>query len=280
MKVAFIPPFSLLGQTARTDYQLMLPHLLSNEVYHQRCTELCANPHQFVILDNGAAEGVRISDSQLLLLAGTYRVSELAIPDVLYDSKATLKRMDSFMQIYTSTFGVKNCQLGFVAQGLNSAESMYTVREVLNGPWEPYISTVYIPRLLIQASGDRRERIKVAQRIDQEFGPRLAIHFFGASPLWCSEVQEAARVVPFVRGIDTSMPFNYAYHNIRIEYDTNAYPLDNPIERPNHYFELSAEHFNTRKLIDNQKTYLAWAGGAGCQFLRGNIHWPNVKNVH
>lgn len=260
MKVALIPPTSLREYTLLTNYQLMLPQLLETDLtYAAHYKKLCDDPNQFVIMDNGAAEAEQPSFVDLLYKLIKFRPQEFAIPDVLGDADATINLCNKFFDecedelIRLQTGLPDGLQLGFVAQGKDPKEALRTVKAIIHGPWAPYIDTVYIPRLLVKKD-DVWARIRIAQEIDELYGNRLAIHLFGASPLWCSELHEAARYAPFIRGIDSSMPFNYAHAGSHL---SDGYHH----KRPDHYFHFARSLFNPYLATSNVKTYISWAEG-------------------
>jgi hypothetical protein len=55
--------------------------------------------------------------------------------------------------------------------------------------------------------------------------------------------------------MDTSMPYVYAYHGL----DINEAHED--LKRPDNYFELEPEEFNTELLTHNITTLEGWAHG-------------------
>jgi hypothetical protein len=76
MYLALIPPVSLLDYTDRTDFQLMLPQLVSDDRYAYTYGHHCKDHQQFVTLDNGAAEGIETDPKLLLEMAKFYKVNE------------------------------------------------------------------------------------------------------------------------------------------------------------------------------------------------------------
>jgi hypothetical protein len=75
------------------------------------------------------------------------------------------------------------------------------------------------------------------------------VHFLGGSEVWHEEVRYLAEMsmLPeyrFIRGMDTSMPFNYAYAGQDLN-DPNAAPT----KRPKKYFQLGRSGFDL-SLVD------------------------------
>lgn len=260
MRIAFIPPVSLLGTTTWTDYQLCLPHLLlDSPAYRNRYRQLCQSPAQFVILDNGAAENERVDDYTLLAFAKEFGVDEVAIPDILGDGPATVGRMEAFFSRVEPALSVeedREYNFGFVAQGNTLDDALRTVNYVMEGWYSPWVKTVYLPRLLIEKSGDPNVRIQLARYI-HDARPRLDIHLFGMHSDHPMEVFEAATTAPFIRGVDTSMPYNFAYFREFVGY----YDRKGGASRPPNYFDLPEDKFPKKILSGNLKVMKDWAAG-------------------
>ncbi len=199
VKLAFIPPTMHLGRYGPlTNMHLMLPQQLGVAPYSMHYMRFIAERDQFVIMDNGAAEAKPMSARTLSRLARVYMPSELVLPDVLADSKATIKATLDF-------FGPEGdwlqqpqdylVQLGVVAQGTDWEEACDTVME-LDRHVVPF-KTIYLPRLLLQ--GDKYARVKAATRLHNTFGETYNIHLLGASSLWSTEVHAITETCPFVR---------------------------------------------------------------------------------
>lgn len=239
MKLALIPPMSLLSYTYKTDYQLMLPQLQSNARYSAVYKKHCSDQDTYVILDNGAAENVEMAIPVLANMASIYKVNELVIPDAMGDYEKNLERAHIFYEecVPPRNMPLLPFKLMFVVQG-------QTLMEVLkSGEWaasQPWIDTIGIPRHLLTTIGDNRIRIRVAN-ILQGNGADKEIHFLGGSPLFPGEVGVLANPAmtnqAYVRGIDTSMPFNYAYAGSPVD-------RSEVIHRPERYFDLESTSFD------------------------------------
>jgi hypothetical protein len=202
MKLALIPPVQWLESfTNMTKCQLMLPQMLRNSAYSFHYSSLCAKLTEFVILDNGAAEKDPFDAEALLLIARHFRVSEVVASDVLGDTAATTIATEHFLNKATE-LGYEG-RIAIVLQGreLEFALNMvFRFIELNKG-----VTTVHIPRSLIQV-GREWARLDLAAHIHNKY-PYIDIHLLGASNLWPKEILEAARNYPFIRSMDTSMPF-------------------------------------------------------------------------
>lgn len=252
MKIALIPPISWLSYTALTQYQLMLPHLLFDDLYSRVYGALCRDPKQYVILDNGAAEAEFTDSADLLSVVRQMQPSEVVAPDVLGDGVETIAYTKAFMKMLKDDYVYGRVNVGVVAQGKNRDEALNTAQQLLEVHNDD-IQTIYLPRLLVdpQIVNGFLTRIKLALDLHQITDKE--IHFLGASQRWAEETKEAGQL-GFVRGIDTSMPFNYAYHGKYV---------DGPEEigRPADYFFAPSQDFDTLTLSGNVHTMHRWANG-------------------
>lgn len=101
MKLAFITPTTYLQKfSAQGDIYLALAHLIddngTNEYarFHRREAE----KGRRVILDNGLFEGAQVGTEELLRRATAIKASVVCAPDVLYDSKGTIKAFKQFIR--------------------------------------------------------------------------------------------------------------------------------------------------------------------------------------
>src|ERR1019366_3695016 len=141
---------------------------------------------------------------------------ELAIPDTLADSEATIMQAWNFFGKQQRTLdkinadryksGLVDLKLGFVAQGKSVYESLTCVMQMLSHHWSKQVKVIYIPRLLIKESGDHLARIKVFKQLQREHGTQFEYHFFGAGPSWPNEIN-VLRSYDGIRSIDTSLPY-------------------------------------------------------------------------
>lgn len=101
MQLAFITPTAYLNRfSSQGDFYLALAHLIddngSNDYarFHRREAE----KGRRVILDNGLFEGAQVSTEALVQRARAIKASVVCAPDVLYDSKATIKEFKQFIK--------------------------------------------------------------------------------------------------------------------------------------------------------------------------------------
>lgn len=250
MDVALIPPISLLDETDGTTLQLMLPQLLWNQKYADTYLQHCMSDDQYVIMDNGAAENHPIDHEELVHKALEFEPNELALPDVLGESAQTIVRSREFHRKYSDLLLHRDIQLGVVAQGHDVVEAQYTVDRFAD-IFGTSIKTIYLPRLLVTHETPTA-RIELARRIYETHGDKYQIHLFGCSRYWPAEVVAAKRY-HYIRSIDTSLPFNYAYYGRLLKGGAEA----NPVHRSDDYFMASGKKFGGYQI--NVERFMLWA---------------------
>jgi hypothetical protein len=118
------------------------------------------------------------------------------------------------------------------------------------------VHTIGIPRILISMFKDKNVRLRLAQAIHRGW-PAMSIHLLGTNSDALTEVPIAAVSAPYIRSVDTSLPFNYAIAGERL------HPKATPgIKRPENYFRTDfgvPMHF--KYMRDNVATMIAWARG-------------------
>lgn len=267
MDVAFIAPISLVDTQDDQQYQLMLPQLFSLSYKYAQAYYDYRRMQKFIILDNGAAEKNQVGMEELLQVAHEVAANEIAVPDTLYDARDTLLKLDTF---FSSNLDMIDrlrlgygTQFGFVAQGHNIEEAFALTLAVMRCRWNAYIDTVYLPRLLITSRNQRHERIKLADMIHKELGDRLNIHLFGSAPTYVQEVRVAAIDAPYIRSMDTSLPYNLTFNRASIIQSPSIWDQDRglPGKRPSDYFDLKEENFDKELLEFNMNMVRRWAHG-------------------
>lgn len=263
MQLALIPPYDLLHYTKKTTYQLMLPQCAEESTkYYMHYLGLCQDPEQFVILDNGAAEGVDFDWETLINMAYQFEVSEIVVPDTLGNMEDTIDKAQRFIDFFLHGHPNAHEQFAwdfsfmFVVQGQTYEEVLKSAEWAASQRW---ISSLGIPRHMIETLEAANARIRIANEITKMHANK-DIHFLGASPQAPLEVQALASPSvtnqAYLRGFDTSMPFNYAHIKAfgkghYIELNTAR------ISRPENYFNLPKEEFDADALEWNVDASLA-----------------------
>lgn len=251
MQLAVIPPISILPWVFTSRYQLLLPQLLTySKLYRLVYRQLCQDSNQYVILDNGAAEGVQLTDEELCDIAYEYLPDELVLPDIIGNGPETVRRVGKFLHEQGAHLSTAFFKLGAVAAGKDHDEAFVTILDILES-YDSAISVIYIPRSLVTPD-DKKARLRLARNI-YSIVPEKEIHFLGASKYWVHELQHAAEM-RIVRGLDTSAPFNYARYGAWV--GSGAV-----IERPPAYFQLWPNIFPEDIVNTNLVTMREWTNG-------------------
>ena len=252
MKLALIPPIDLLEYTEETNMQLMLPHLLKDERYEYVYGRHCKAEDEFVILDNGEAEGETIEWDSLWSLVREYRPDEFVLPDTIADADETMEKAQEFRRKFGNSllWGPQVLfSIMFVIQGRTMEEFEACIRFAKKREW---INVIGIPRHAIGTLGSPRARYDLALRANQLTDK--PIHLLGASPLAPTELRDLKWwKLSQVRSTDTSMPFNYAYYDKVVRQGNNY-------SRPEEYFDLPMQSFSMDKVDQNVQLLMEWTG--------------------
>ena len=199
----------------------------------------------FIILDNGAAEGFVYGAKHLFTLAEEVGASEIVIPDIMGDANDTLAQAQSFAR-----YAKPDYQYMFVLQGKTAEEVMFCLRALDNGNIFSYITTIGIPRHLYSINRYFRQTLAEFM-LHENFNLKFDIHFLGANA-WMGEVFRLAEIVQDeigFRGIDTSLPIYMGLEGRDLMFDY--------IDRPVDFFTRSDD--NEYQIKENIETYLKWA---------------------
>lgn len=212
-----------------------------------------------IILDNGAAEGLRSRDDVLVSYSWTIKADEICLPDVLGDSQATIDAVNAFV-IGVGASIKPTTRMMAIVQGQNHDEMARAVDEYS----EMYqIRSIGIPRDSIKRTGKVNFRIDFANWIETEYPGRFRIHLLGTSPLWVKEICYVAKYAPCVASVDTSLPFNAALANADLVKVAKAQSagLKPDVSRPADYFTTTGRQVNTLLIQHNINTLRGWAVG-------------------
>lgn len=244
MRLALIPPIEHVNSIRNTDYQLLLPQLFTDPKY-TRAYLRARRDGDFMILDNGIAEGYASNQHELHTRARQLMVNEIVVPDTLGDMETTVLQAKQFEACARAEFRYMG-----VVQGQSLSECYTCIRAFSD---MPYIRTLGIPRhLLTTINQDARALIVAFVR--RNFGWRFAVHLLGTSRDYMKEFENYSQHYQDqgVRGVDTSAPFVYAlagatlYDNIRTE-------------RPDDYFDCTIEDGNLARI--NIQLMKGWTYG-------------------
>jgi len=224
----------------------VLPHLFRGTKY----LDFYLNKSEegdFIILDNGAAEGFAYGPKHLLTLAEEVKATEIVIPDIMGEANDTLAHAQMFAR-----YASPNYQYMFVLQGSTIEEVMFCLRALDNGNMFSYVTTIGIPRHLYSLG--KYFRVSLTEfLIKEHFHDMYEIHFLGANE-WMGEVFNLSEMTDGLngfRGIDTSLPVYMGLEGLNIR---NGFDY---IKRPTDFFTRSDD--NQEMILKNIQTYLQWA---------------------
>jgi hypothetical protein len=250
MKIALIPPVSLLEYTTRTQVQLMLPHLVENKQYQYTYLSHGRDPYQYLILDNGVAEDKRFSAEQLFEIGDYFMVNEIVLPDVMRNAEKTRLESINFLDLAKEHYRgriLSKPHFMYVLQGESYGE---VLNEIKWAAKQSMIDVFGLPRHLIATTGSNTIRRDLATVLQvHSINP---VHLLGGSPQLPNEIA-LYEWPPNVRSHDTSAPFNYAWYYKKL--DDNV-----EVHRPSRYFGKEAVSFKEELVDYNVKVLMGWAG--------------------
>lgn len=211
MELAVIAPISRLEDTVKQQFHMVLPQMLGFETYKHFYTHL--TPDNYVILDNGEAEGERVKSKDLIRCAEMVSASEIVVPDAMGHCTDTMERVVKF-----SRTAKKNTQYNYagVVQGQDFNEIAKMVRFYATKEW---INVLALPRWLSNHV-DRDMRVTIMRGLAQAIKDGFdAVHCLGAAQ-WFREVVPLSEYP--VRSIDTSLPHVMALANRSVVADDYA----------------------------------------------------------
>jgi hypothetical protein len=249
MRAALIPPKGYFDTALLSDYHLILAQIkdpLYIATYVNDGTD-----DDFLILDNGAAEGGSVSDEELLRVAALYGVDEVVVPDVIGDFRETIERCKGFM----STYGVHvetGDSIGFMGVLQSNGAKGDWLACIDEYSKHASIKTLGIPRHFVDK--DPYMRLMVCEYIKQnDLGERFEVHLLGTNAKFPAEIKMLAKEHDWIRGVDSSMPYNYTMDGKQLKH------MRPGVTRPENYFEHYHVPMQQNLLTKNINTYLRWA---------------------
>jgi len=251
MEAALIPAKGLEIYALRSTFHLALaiPTALKNPLY-VGAYRRAASRGDYIVLDNGAAEGQTAPDKQLLEAARMLRAQEIVAPDVIKDSFATIARTKTFC----SKFGedLVGLKVMAVAQGNKLANFRTCIDNLAR---LSKVGVIGIPRHIIDTLDSKAARIDLANWIQEAYPLRFGIHLLGTNPRWLHEIKSAATYAPHIRSVDSSLPFTYTIQNTRLSTTTKTFT------RHPRFFTMDwSRDVPANLLRDNIQTFMEWAG--------------------
>lgn len=253
-KMAYITPMKVTLNLKHlfSDYHLLLAQEFASldEQWYAKAVDFWRNrtgAGNFVILDNGAYElGAAMDSGVYAEVCRAIKPSEIVLPDVLRDPKASMKLAYDFYQmnkhwIPHNTKIMAVIQLDSRNKELdNTEEQMGMVYEQLDFYTKNLpVTTIGIPKHF----GDERvygriswlENFNTFLQRHVRFLDSLEFHCLGLSCI--PEISEIPKY-KWVRGLDTAAPMVFAMHQALMENFMDV-SVGKAVRRPDDFFELS-----------------------------------------
>lgn len=251
MKLALIPPLGLEYYMHRTTCQMALA--IDVCMLNTNRTLQLKNAHQHfdhIILDNGANEGTTATPQVMKRYGTLIHATEIVLPDSLDNTVKTIQMVKGFVNREESVWKSFHDRMA-VVQGTTEAALLRCVDAFAQ--LEP-ITTVGIPRRVIDRLLRTSARVDLANKIDELYPNRFRIHALGAHPMWPKEVRYLSKYTK-VRSMDTSLPFNWAMVGRKVDDATPG-----GVSRSPKYFTKVAEP-NLQVVDYNISKLVEWASG-------------------
>ncbi len=211
MRVAILSPWSHLEEySGQSNYHLTLAHLYKipeyAKFYLDRFTQ-----GDWVILDNGANEGIDIDDSELAHMALNVGVNEVVAPDQPRDGEESTERTLKFIATYGGVLRGRGKHIIGVPQGSSVRQWLHNFRLIA-----PYVDTMGISKKTEELNGDRICLVRmITGTIETVHHP---IHLLGADRVlsWIAKY-----TMPRVRGVDTQKPFAAGLSGVELDHSTH-----------------------------------------------------------
>lgn len=206
MKLAIINDNILLTDAMRLSFHFVLAQRLQDRLEAQWWYASRSRHGDFIMIDNGAAEGEMVTNDVLLRVASSVRADEIILPDCLRNVEETLKLSMNQRLLqsvpYTSRVAVP--------QGADWDEWEYCLQELVKR-CRP--TTIGVPKWLNELPGGRLKALEILWR--GRYHQRYRIHLLGAARGLRKELSELN--MPFVRSMDTALPIALAQVGERID---------------------------------------------------------------
>ena len=214
-KFAHIVPVSGLHLLDGKQYLMCLAHLvLSNQEYASYYANRAKDRGTYVLLDNGAAEGVQPSIDDLLKAYSIIHPSEIILPDTLYDADDTLRKFKGSLDIFVDRLHLPYKTMA-VPQGSDFEQWKMCAEKMIQ---DGRINSLGISKFLHMANeyNDiiRHQAAAYIGRLMNKYKRYdIEVHLLGCSePLYV--VSDIFKSFDFVRGCDSALAYIYAQSNV------------------------------------------------------------------
>jgi hypothetical protein len=248
VKAALIPPKGYEVWGLRSDIHLALPlkETRGNSEYQSYLLRAAARG-DYIIMDNGCAEGRLVDNETLVRFAIQTAADEIVAPDVMGDPQRTLSATKLFMD-YLEQNGIDNFKIMGVLQGGATETKVKLLKEY--DAMEMY--TIGIPKAHVRYEGDDT-RARTVSMIQKLYPGRFEIHLLGLNKRFPNEINQV-KWPDGIRSMDSTQPFKAAEGNMLL---STATPW---CERRKDYFAHKV-HTSQTLLQHNVEVFMSWAEG-------------------
>jgi hypothetical protein len=230
INVATILPTPLLETRKADMYHMCLFQVVKHNPVYAGFFKKMVEQGKFVIMDNGAAEGVNPSMEDLLQVYPLVNPSEVVLPDVVYDKYETLRRTRAAYRKFVEVGLHKTTQFMAVPQGNSFLAWCDCLNEMLQ---QEHITTIGVskfvtPRFQPEMGSDANVRLECVDMILQQakkLNREVQIHLLGCwdDPKEVGQIAEAFGKE--VRGTDSAIA--YVFTRAGLEYKPGMKRPDN-----------------------------------------------------
>lgn len=157
IKCCVIPPLAHLDLSHAGDWYYCLAHLYYQHEDYRKFFKKVKSIGGYVILDNGAAEHSLVTEDILLEIVRDLKPDEVIAPDILYDSKNTIKNLKRFIKRMEDEFLITHTKVFGCPQGKSVSDWLWCYEQMLNLPQVKVIglSKISVPYCWKSAKNDQ-----------------------------------------------------------------------------------------------------------------------------
>jgi len=199
MKIAVIGADATMSHILGLSFHFLLAQQLCGKTLTQNSYRDLSAHGDFIMVDNGAAEGELVLNETLIDIAEAVSADEVVLPDVLRDSSGTLSRSTASSILWA----IPHTKRVIVPQGRNWSEWIACLENLLSR-CNP--ATIGVAKWLEELPGGRKKALEIIYQ--RRYHHRCRIHLLGAARDFMTEMRELN--FPFVRSMDTALPLAHA----------------------------------------------------------------------
>jgi len=201
VRAALIPPKGFEHTALESDIHLVLPlpPLLKRPDYIRTYVE-ARKRGDYVILDNGCAEGQLVEGKTLLDFAKIIKAHEIVAPDIMGNAAQTLEATNMFLDENPEA---ADYNIMAVLQGETPNEIQFLLDQFAK---RDEIVTIGVPKVHVQKA-DTPIRRDIVTMIHRHYPGRFQIHLLGLSNQFADEMLAIKFDPGTVRSMDSAQPY-------------------------------------------------------------------------